>query len=136
MAPHRREESSVSIETALGTASTKSAGKRPYFLTPEVERVMAIAMTIAQELAVARTRIDTLERLLERKGLLDRTEIERFEPGPDEASERGLWTQEYLGRILRIVQHEAEQASAGPGEELASEDVALEVARRGPPDSR
>jgi hypothetical protein len=117
----------MTIEAALATASAKPAGKRPYFLTPEVERVMAIAMAIAQELAVARARIDTLERLLERKGVITRAEIETFEPTPDEAIERGLWAQEYIARVLRIVQQEAEQIKAGAGAELASEEVAREV---------
>jgi hypothetical protein len=117
----------MTLEAALAKASAKPAGKRPYFLTPEVERVMAIAMAIAQELAVARARIDTLERLLERKGVMTREEIETFEPTPNEATERGLWAQEYIARVLRIVQQEAEQIKAGGGAELASEDVAREV---------
>jgi hypothetical protein len=117
----------MTIEAALALASAKPAGKRPYFLNPEVERVMAIAMAIAQELAVARARVDTLERLLERKGLMTRAEIDAFEPTPEEARQRGLWTQEYIARVLRIVQQEAEQLQAGVDAELASEDVAREV---------
>lgn len=117
----------MSIEAALAAASAKPAGKRPYFMTPEVERVLAIAMTIAQELAVTRTRLDTLERLLERKGVLSRTEIEQFMPTPRDTSDRGLWTQEYITRILRIVQQEAEAAAAAPGTDMAAEDVAAEV---------
>ncbi len=117
----------MSLEAALDLASAKPAGKRPYFMNPDAERVMAIAMAIAQELAVARQRVDTLERLLERKGLMTRMEIESFAPTPAEAAERSLWTQEYIARVLRIVQQEAEQLAAGPGE-LASEDVARELA--------
>lgn len=93
---------------------------------------MAIAMAIAQELAVARVRVDTLERLLERKGIMTRAEIETFEPTADEAVQRGLWTQEYIARILRIVQQEAEQLKASAGAELASEDVAREVSADDP----
>ncbi len=115
----------MTLEAALATASAKPAGKRPYFLNPEVERVMAITMAVVQELAVARARVDTLERLLERKGILTRSEIETFEPTGEESAQRGLWTQEYLARVLRIVQQEAEQLKAGA--ELASEDVAREV---------
>jgi hypothetical protein len=126
----------MSLEAALATASAKPAGKRPYFLTPEVERVLAIAMAVAQELAVARARVDTLERLLERKGLMSRAEIEAFEPSPGEAAERGLWTQEYIARVLRIVQQEAEQIAAGPDADLASEDVAAEVAKDEPRSTR
>ena len=117
----------MSLEAALATAAAKPAGKRPYFMTPEVERVLAIALAIAQELAVARARIDTLERLLERKGLIDRADIEQFAPTPEEAAERGLWTQEYIARILRIVQQEAEAAAMPPGADVASEDVADEI---------
>jgi len=126
----------MSIAAALSTASAKPAGKRPYFMTPEVERVMAIAMSIAQELAVARTRIDTLERILERKGVMSRVDIETFQPTPEEAAERGLWMQEYIARVLRIVQQEAEQMAAPPGADLASEEVAAEVARDEPPAAR
>jgi hypothetical protein len=115
----------VSIEAALADAAAKPAGKRPYFLTPEVERVLAITMAVAQELAVTRERLDTVERLLEAKLLLSRTEIETFEPTVEGAAERGLWIQEYLARILRIVQQEGEAVShAG---DIASEDVAAEL---------
>jgi hypothetical protein len=136
MGRHRRGESGMSLEAALATASAKPAGKRPYFLTPEVERVLAITMVVAQELAVARARLDTLERLLERKGLMTRAEIEAFEPSPSEATERGLWTQEYIARVLRIIQQEAEQIAAGPDADLASEDVAAEVAKDEPRGAR
>jgi hypothetical protein len=84
------------------------ADKRPYFLAPEVERVLIVSMTIAQELAVARARIDTLERLLERKGLLTRDEIDTFEPNPADSAERNAWTQEYIERVARILQQEPE----------------------------
>ena len=85
---------------SMARASEKPAGKRPYFLNPEVERVLTITMAAVQELAVARERIDTLERLLEAKGVVARGEIEHFQPTADQAAQRGLWMQEYLGRIL------------------------------------
>jgi hypothetical protein len=119
----------VSLESALADASAKPAGTRPYFLTPEVERVMAITMAIAQELAVTRERLDTLERLLEAKQLVGRHEIETFEPAPEDAAERGLWTQEYLARILRIVQQEGEAVAHAAQGDIASEDVAEELLR-------
>jgi gamma-glutamyl phosphate reductase len=88
--------------------------KRPYFLAPEVERVLVVSMTVAQELAVARARIDTLERLLERKGVVTRAEIETFEPTAAEASQRNQWMQEYLARVLRILEQQAEHPEASP----------------------
>jgi len=115
----------MSLADALAGASAKPAGKRPYFLNPEIERVLAITMTVVQELAVARTRIDTLERLLEQRGILSRTDIDAFAPTRVEAEERGAWVQEYLVRVLRIVQQEGEAAAGGA--ELASDELAREL---------
>ncbi len=115
----------MSVTEALLASSAKPAGKRPYFLNPEVERVMAITLAVSQELAVARQRIDTLERLLESKGVIDREEINTFTPDADAAAERGLWTQEYLTRVLRIVQQEGEAAAAKG--DITSESVAEEL---------
>ncbi|HVY34354.1 MAG TPA: hypothetical protein VG960_08010 [Caulobacteraceae bacterium] len=117
----------MSISLALEQAGRKPAGKRPYFLNPEVERVLAITMAVAQELAVARERIDTLERLLEAKGLLSRDEIEAFAPTADQAAQRSLWSQEYIARILRIVQQEGEAITASEQGDLLSEEVAVEL---------
>lgn len=119
----------MSIPEALARSSAKPAGKRPYFLAPETERVLAITMAAVQELAVARERIDTLERLLEAKGVIARAEIEHFAPTADQAAERGLWMQEYLTRVLRIVQQEAEAVEANAAGDLYSEEVAVEVSR-------
>ena len=90
-------------------AGAKARGKRPYFLEDaDAERVLSIAMAIAGELAVLRQRLDTIEELLETRGTLTREEIEAFVPSPAHAEQRGRWQQEYLARILRILQQEAE----------------------------
>jgi hypothetical protein len=119
----------MSFEDALRGAGNKPAGKRPYFLAPEVERVLAITMAVVQELAVARQRADTLERLLLAKGVLAAGDIDAYAPSPQAAVERAQWTQEYLARVLRIVQQENEAAAAQG--ELASEEVAREVSGPG-----
>jgi len=108
-------------------AGTKPKGKRPFFLKdPDVERVMAITMAVAQELAVMRERLDTVERLLESKGI-SRADIETFQPTKDQAEQRGAWTQEYLARILRIYQQDIE-ALDRPNEPT-SEEVGHELAK-------
>jgi hypothetical protein len=118
----------MSVSTALARAGAKAKGKRPYFLKdPDVERVMAITMAVAGELAVMRERMDTIERLLEQKGSISRADIEGFTPTKAQAAERGLWNQEYLARILRIVQQEIEAIEAGSEE--TSEEVGEELAR-------
>ena len=92
-------------------ASNKSKGKRPYFFEdPAVERVLNITMAVAGELAVARERIDTLERLLEEKGIIQRSDIEAYVPTTKEIeTQRQQWHSEYISRVLRIVQQEMEE---------------------------
>lgn len=119
----------MSVADAIAQAGAKAAGKRPYFLDSEVETVLAITMAVAQELAVARQRIDTLERLLEGKQLVTRQEVETFAPDSAAAVERALANQEYIARILRIVQQRNEAASAP--EDVASGDVGDELGAGG-----
>ncbi|MEL6484170.1 MAG: hypothetical protein AAGL34_09435 [Bacteroidota bacterium] len=92
-------------------ASNKPKGKRPYFHDdPAVERVLNITMAVAGELAVMRERMDSIERLLETRGVLTREEIENFVPqDKTQEEQRQLWHAEYIGRILRIVQQEMEE---------------------------
>lgn len=111
----------------LALAGAKPKGKRPFFLKdPDVERVMAITMAVAQELAVMRERLDTVERLLEAKGITQ-DDIEKFTPTKEQAEQRGAWTQEYLARILRIYQQDIEALSKK--DEPTSEEVGHELAR-------
>lgn len=104
----------------ISLAANKPKGKRPYFLAdPAVERVLNITMAVAGELAVARERLDTLERLLESKGVLSREEIEQYAPTTtDIADQRQTWHSEYISRILRIVQQEMEEL-ANPDKPMA-----------------
>jgi hypothetical protein len=111
----------------LALAGAKPKGKRPWFLeSRDSERLMTILMAVAQELAVTRERLDTIERLLEKNGALTRADIERFNPTKAEAAERGAWTQEYLARILRILQQEQEALAS---EDQTPEEIADELAR-------
>lgn len=92
-------------------ASSKSKGKRPYFHNdPAVERVLNITMAVAGELAVMHERLDSIERILEKKNLVLREEIENYIPTSKEIEEqRQTWHSEYISRILRIVQQEMEE---------------------------
>ena len=90
----------------------KPKGKRPYFFDdPATERVMAMLMAVTQELAVTRERLDTVERLLEQSGHLDRAAIETYAPEPEPATERAQATRAYIARVMRIVHQEMEAIS-------------------------
>ncbi len=106
-------------------SSNKAKGKRPYFLeNPEVERVLNITMVVAMELGVMHERLDTIERLLEKKGIMAKAEIDAFEPNNEEVIERQLWHARYIARVLRIVQQELESLQQDPEHNLSMEEVA------------
>jgi hypothetical protein len=111
----------------LALAGARPKGKRPWFLeSRDAERLMTIVMTLAQEVSVMRERMDTIERLLEKNGRLTRADIEAFAPTKAEANERGAWTQEFLARILRVLQQEKEALEA---DDASSEEIAEELAK-------
>jgi hypothetical protein len=97
-------------------ANQRAAGKRPFFTDdPAVERVLSITMSIATELAVARERIDTLERLLAARGILSAADIEAFKPDAAAQAERHEWGRAYIARVLRIIDQDV-QALSGKAE--------------------
>ena len=113
----------------LRLVNAAASGKRLYFFdNPDIDRLIAIVLAMAGELAVARERLDTVERLLARKGTLSRADIDEFRPSSVETAERGRWHLEYLARIFRVLQQEQELLQRG-ATEPSSEDVSGELAR-------
>lgn len=111
-------------------ASAAAQGKRPYFFSqPDTDRLLSIVMALVAELAVERERLDTLERLLARNSLVRREEVEAFRPSADEARERGQWQIDYLSRVFRLLEQEAEALRRGAAQPSA-ESVAEELAKK------
>jgi len=112
-------------------AGRKAKGKRPYFLQDEqTEQLLSVVLAIAGELAVVRERLDTVERLLDKNGVLRREDIESFRPDAEQAQQRQLWHQEYIARILRILQQEREAISETARGEIALEAVVKEFTEK------
>jgi hypothetical protein len=86
-------------------------------------------MAVASEVAVQHERLDTLERLLESKGIINRQEIEQFMPSLAVGEERQLWHAKYIARILRIVQQELEALESDPSHNRSMEDIAKELGK-------
>ena len=121
------ESSAAEAVNDIVMAGNKSKGGRPYFLEdPAVERVLNISMAIAADLAVLHERLDTIERLLEAKGHLNRKEIEGYVPDDTAAEERQAWHARFSARILRIVQQEVE-AVANPANNVPMRTIADEI---------
>lgn len=106
---------------SIALAGAKAKGKRPWFLAdPNVERVLSITMAVAGEVAVLRQRLDTIETLLEERGSISKADIEAFSPSRSQQEARGRWNQEYLARILRILQQD-QDAMERPDEPTSEE---------------
>lgn len=87
----------------------KAKGKRPvYFDDPQTDKLLAIVMALTGEVSVLHERLDTIERLAEAKGLFSSQEIETYEPDEQAIKEREQWRNEYIARVLRVVQEELE----------------------------
>jgi len=108
--PQRPTVTTDGVELDIATlVNAASQGKRPYFFEhADTDRLLAIVWAMAGELAVTRERLDTVERLLAERHVLDRQAIEAYRPDAQAARERGEWQIEYIGRLLRILQQELE----------------------------
>lgn len=101
----------LGIEKAM---SRRAKGKRPaYFRDAENDKLLAIIMAVAGELSVLHERLDTVERIVETKGLISKDEIDRYRPDDRVLAEREKWRTEYLERVLRIVRQELESTRTG-----------------------
>lgn len=109
--------------TAAQLANATPKGKRPeYFQDSMSENHFSITMSLVAELAVARERIDTLERVLINKGLLDVNEIENYIPDAKAAEQRQLAQIEYTARIFRAMQQELERDA---GDDKSMDEMAI-----------
>ena len=107
---------------AAAMANAKAKGKRPHYFADEMsENHFSITMSLIAELAVARERNDTLERILVSKGILTKDEIENYLPDEDAAQARQLAQVEYSTRIFRSLQQQLERIE---GEEKSMDEMA------------
>ncbi|MBL8630093.1 MAG: hypothetical protein JNM81_10720 [Rhodospirillaceae bacterium] len=87
-------------------------GHRPsFFDDPANDRMMAMMMALITEVSVLRDRIDTVEAIAEKKGIMLAREIETYIPDPARADARERTRQEFLERVLYIFQEEAEDVA-------------------------
>jgi hypothetical protein len=98
----------------IARAGTRAKGRRPdYFDDPAIDRLLSLAMALTAEVSVLRERLDTVERLLEARGGLNRADIDAFAPDRDAGAERGEATRAFIARVMRGFQQDVE-AMANP----------------------
>ena len=125
----------MDADPKLLNSTAKAKGRRPYFFKdPAIDKLLAMTMAIAGELAVSRERQDTVERILADKGLLSAAEIDAWRPDETAKQERAALRQDYIARVLMILQNELEeleQQKAGADYEALQEELARHLEERG-----
>ena len=112
------------INTAGPVPLRRSAkGKKPqYFADPATDKLLSMVLELTQELSVARDRIDTLERLIDRAGLFPMSAVEAYLPTPAEAEQRATRRAAMLSRVFRSTEKEIsdihEQSEAASPEDI------------------
>lgn len=80
-----------------------SKGQRPtFFDDPSIDQMMTFFFELMTEVAVLRERTDTIERLLDDKGLVSRADIEAYRANATVETERTEWRNAYFQRVMRM----------------------------------
>lgn len=88
-----------------GLALRADAGRRPVFFSeaPDLDRIHAVLVAMAGEIAVLRARLDTHERLAGAAGVFDRATVDAYRATPEVAAERHADRQDLVQRIFHAV---------------------------------
>lgn len=108
----------------------RARGERPYFFEdPAVDQLYAMVLALAGELAVTRDRLDTLERQLAAKDVVDAADIEAYEPDAAAEAEREARRRALIDRLLRVLGGDAVEHS--PAAEMPAYTRLIEELKRG-----
>jgi Tfp pilus assembly protein PilN len=85
-------------------------GKKPIYLDARsIDNLMAMIMTLTQEISVLRDRLDTIEQLLAEKKTISLEDIDIFEPSDDLVEQRKERRQLLLKRVLLPIEKDLEK---------------------------
>ena len=99
----------------------KAKGKRPYYFSnPDVDKLLSMIMALTGELAIARDRIDTLERVAAAKELFSSEDIENFELDAKALEARASRHRQLLREVNRIIIGELEDLEEADEEDYST----------------
>lgn len=99
----------------------KAKGKRPYYFSnPDVDKLLSMIMALTGELAIARDRIDTLERVAAAKELFSSEDIENFELDAKALEARSNRHRQLLREVNRIIIGELEDLEEADEEDYSA----------------
>ena len=87
-------------------------GARPHFFDdPAIDQMLTFLVELTTEVSVLRDRVNTLERVLEANSVLDRNDIEAYQPDATAEQERMDQRRAFLKRVFRMHVEEPEAAA-------------------------
>lgn len=94
---------------------SKAKGARPVYFDDRgaTDAVVAIVTALASEVWALRERLATMESLLDRAGILERSAIESHEPSDGEEMVRSDEASAFMGRVFRVFEEMREEALSG-----------------------
>lgn len=96
------------IADPIPHATPAEAGRRPeapqFTDDPMLDRLYGVTLALVTELAVTRSRLDALERVLTRRELVGQGDVDTFVPESADATARSRLQAEYLERVLRALE--------------------------------
>ncbi len=92
--------------------SRTAKGKKPVYFDTTTDKLISMVLTLMGEVSVMRDRLDTVERLAEKKGVLKLDDIENYEVPADVSKIRSERRAAYIARVLKSVQDELDAMQA------------------------
>ncbi len=88
--------------------SSPKGKKANFFDNPEIDYLFSIITMLTQELSVTYDRIETLELILEKKGYINRDDIENWVPSDKEDLIRSNRRENLISRIYNVIHEESQ----------------------------
>jgi len=86
----------------------KSAKKKHQFEDPAMDILLAIVVSLGNEVYVLRDRLRIIEKMLEAKGTISRADVEAYRPTPEEEGEIRKDNDAFMARLFRIFEGDLE----------------------------
>ena len=88
-------------------------GKRPqYFSDPAIDKLLKVNVELLGEMCVMRDRLDTVERLIEKHGLFNQSDVDNYELTEELVAWRTEKRSARISRVLRAMRDELDNLNA------------------------
>lgn len=99
-------------------------GPRPMMFENEANDILlSMNISLLNELVVTRQRLDAVERLLQKKGLVEQDEVNNFTPDEADAKEREDLRTELNERVMYLLLQQAERAEQSIPDDAPGDDI-------------